>query len=110
MSSDFNKSNSNSEVVLINPPVVEWNAGTYTVTKSAWSEFKNKVDEELNARPNMRLVSIQNIEKAYDELGNLESHTIGYMLIFEPRERTMNDILSELEKLNKKIEVLVNSL
>ena len=110
MSSDFNKSDSNSEVVIINPPRVDRDAQGLRVTESGCSDFKNRVDQELNARPNMRLVSIQNIEKATDGLGNIKSHTIGYMLIFEPRERTMNTIRSELEELNKKIDFIVNHL
>ena len=110
MSFDFNKSDSNSEVVIISPPRVDHDAKGLRVTESGWSDFKNRVDQELNSRPNMRLVSIQNIEKATDELGNLKSHTIGYLLIFEPRERTMNTIGSELKELNKKIDFIVNQL
>jgi hypothetical protein len=106
MSSDFNKSDSNSEVVIISPPRVDRDEQGLRVTKSGWSDFSNRVEHELNARPNMRLVSIQNIEKATDELGNLKSHTIGYMLIFEPRERTMNNILSELEDIREYAELI----
>ena len=58
MSSDFNKSDSNSEVVIISPPRVDHDAQGLRVTESGWSDFKNRVDQELNARPNMRLVSI----------------------------------------------------
>ena len=110
MRSDFNKSDSNSEVVIIDPPRVDRSSHGLRVTESGWSYFKNRVDQELNARPNMRLVSIQNIEKATDELGNIKSHTIGYVLIFEPRDRTMNTIRSELEELNKKIDFIVGQL
>ena len=102
MSSDFNKSNPSSEVVILNPPQTT----RKYVSEAGWSFFKSKVDDAINSRPNMRLAGIQNIDKATDALGNIRNHTIGYMLIFEPKERTLRDIRSELEGLNEKIESL----
>ena len=102
MSSNFNKSNPSSEVVILNPPQTT----RKYVSEEGWSFFKSKVDDAINSRPNMRLAGIQNIDKATDALGNIRNHTIGYMLIFEPKERTLRDIRSELEGLNEKIESL----
>lgn len=107
MSSDFNKSNPSSEVVILNPPLTTRNGRSELhVSEENWSIFKSKVDDAINSRPNMRLAGIQNIDKATDTLGNINSHTIGYMLIFEPKERTMSEIRSELRELNEKIESL----
>lgn len=107
MSSDFNKSNPSSEVVILNPPQTT----RKYVSEAGWSFFKSKVDDAINSRPNMRLAGIQNIDRVLpNTLGNLNSHTIGYMLIFEPKERTLRDIRSELEELNEKIESIVSGL
>ena len=111
MSSDFNKSNPSSEIVILDPPqTTRNNRSELYVSEASWSLFKNKVDDAINSRPNMRLAGIQNIDRATDTLGNLNSHTIGYMLIFEPKERTLRDIRSELEGLNEKIESIVSGL
>ena len=107
MSSDFNKSNPSSEIVILDPPqTTRNNRSELYVSEASWSLFKNKVDDAINSRPNMRLAGIQNIDRATDTLGNLNSHTIGYMLIFEPKERTMSEIRSELRELNEKTESL----
>jgi len=107
LSSDFNKSNPSSEVVLLNPPQATLNnRSEYYVSEENWSIFKSEVDDAINSRPNMRLAGIQNIDKATDALGNIRNHTIGYMLIFEQKERTLSEIRSELEELNEKTESL----
>ena len=107
MGSDFNKSNPSSEVVILNPPqATRNNRSEYYVSEENWSIFKSEVDDAINSRPNMRLAGIQNIDKATDALGNIRNHTIGYMLIFEPKERTLREIRSEVKGLNEKIESL----
>ena len=90
-------------MVILNPPqATRNNRSEYYVSEENWSIFKSEVDDAINSRPNMRLAGIQNIDRST----GFRSSTIGYMLIFEPKERTLRDIRSELEGLNEKIESL----
>lgn len=92
--SDFRKSgNSKTEVVIINKIQFRDSHGRIDDNKLA-----SLIEKESRKRKNMRLSLIQNMD-----WGN---YFVGFMLIFEERDETLESIKQELAEIKQKIDTL----
>ena len=95
--SDFRKSNnSKTEVVIINKIRFQDNYGRIDDDKLA-----SLIEKESRKRKNMRLSLIQNMDWEADR-----NYFVGFMLIFEERDKTLASIKQELAEIKQKIDTL----
>jgi len=93
--SDFRKSgNSKTEVVIINKIQFRDSHGRIDDNKLA-----SLIEKESRKRKNMRLSLIQNMD-----WGNDRNYFVGFMLIFEERDETLESIKQELAEIKQKID------
>ena len=105
MSGDFDKSDQKkTEYVLVDIHDVSWSNTSGHQSRSGQKLMKGRIQDEINKRPNMRLVNIipfspRNVNR-HDAGG---FHTLLHLL-FEEREQNLDSIRKDIEEMKKHIE------
>ena len=102
MGGDFDKSDQKkTEYVLVDIHDVNWTNTSGHQSRSGQKLVKGRIQDEINKRPNMRLVNI--IPFSSEKGSNSGGHHMLHLL-FEEREQNLDSIREDIEEMKKHIE------
>ena len=101
MSEDFDKSEQKkTEYVLVDIDDVSWTNTTQERGRAGQKLLQGRIQDEINKRPNMRLVNIIPLSLPNSYPGK---HTI-LQLLFEEREQNLDSIREDIAKMKEQID------
>jgi hypothetical protein len=99
LTDEFNKSSptNTSEVVLVRAVTFD----RHGVVRTSAQDVQKRIQKELDARPTMRLTTVQSIEFPVDGNGNIDPYTTHLALVFEAKEPELERLEAELSHIRQ---------
>ena len=108
---NFQKSNqANSETVIIENMLPQTIKGRNHYTSQSRKWLNSAISKEIGKRPQMKLTQIVELNGKYDQLGNLQPHPTGILLLFEKRNDSLDSIKQDIADLQLNIQRILERL
>ena len=100
----------NTETVIIENMISQTINGRHHYTSQSRNRLNKAISKEIQRRPQMKLTQIIELNAEYDNLGNLQPHPTGILLLFEKRNDSLDSIKQDIADLQSNIQRILEKL